>query len=219
MHMSESLPENPFSGISRVVKLITGEEILGLVRDTSDNKIEIKFPAKLEVYNLKSENNEVIECVKLTNYISNVKNFEIAIPRNSIVYLGYPTSELEKMYETFVLTMQTDPKSVAGSTTYNSNPEAGLSMLNELFTNPDFVDFVNDLIDNFEGVEIIMDEEEDIEDASESPLNDIKEEAPIPEPKPKKKRKAKPEGNKLPYDPEANPNDPKSWSNNPEDYL
>jgi hypothetical protein len=64
-----------------------------------------------------------------------------------------------------------------------------------------------------------MDEEEDIEDTSESPLNDIKEEAPIPEPKPKKKRKAKPEGNKLPYDPEANPNDPKSWSNNPEDYL
>ena len=70
MHMSDSLPENPFSGISRVVKLITGEEILGLVREASDNKIEIKFPAKLEVYNLKTENNEVIECVKLTNYIS-----------------------------------------------------------------------------------------------------------------------------------------------------
>jgi hypothetical protein len=47
-----------------------------------------------------------------------------------------------------------------------TNPEAGLSMLNELFTTPDFVYFVNDLIDNFEGVEIIMDEEEDSSDAA-----------------------------------------------------
>ena len=105
--MSDSFSENPFTGVSRVVKLITGEELLGIVKDAYENKIEIKFPAKLETYSIRSENtNELIECVKLTNYLSNIKNFEIAIPKSSIVYIGYPTPDLEKMYETFFVTMQ-----------------------------------------------------------------------------------------------------------------
>ena len=44
----------------------------------------------------------------------------------------------------------------------------GLQLLNDLFNNDDFVQFVNELIDNFEGIEIIETEnDETLESFSE----------------------------------------------------
>jgi hypothetical protein len=104
-------------------------------------------------------------------------------------------------------------------------------MLNELFNNEDFVNFVNDLIDSFEGEEILNeigdDDGEEIEESedsiqkllSESSINDSdSEEAPRP-PKKKKRSRMKPKSNEIPFNPEANPNSAESWSDNPEDYI
>jgi len=227
MHMSDSLPEESFSGVIRVVKLTSGEEVIALVKEASSDKITFCFPARIEIYYTKDPNGELFECFKLTNYLSNIKGNEINIPKDVIVYSGSPTPNLEKMYETYFATMQTDPKVVitSGDLDKNIGPEAGLHLLNELFNNEDFVNFVNDLIDNFEGVEISMDLDDDEEEINtedyepETPtIEQVADEPPKPQ-KPRKRRIMNPESNKLPYDPNAPANKPESWSDNPTDYL
>jgi len=223
--MSESLPENSFGGVLRVVKLTSGEEIIGMVNEAYTDRISIKLPARLEAYVVRNEQGELVEYVKLTNYLSNIRGHEISLTRNVIVYIGSPTLELEKMYEIYFMTMQTDPKTVVSSLPDDMKfaHESGLQMLNDLFTNEDFVNFINDLIDNFEEAEILLDEgdEEDIlsNEDQESPINELPPEEPAPQPKRKKRRKVKPEQNKLPFDPNLPPENPESWSDNPTDYL
>jgi hypothetical protein len=220
--MSDSLPENSFSGVLRVVKLLTGEEIVGLVSESASDRITIKLPAKLENYFGKDQNNIPIEYVRLTNYAGNIKSSEVTIQKQAIVFIGQPTLELEKMYEIYFLTMQNDPKSIITNAPEGiEDVESGLQLLNDLFTNEDFVNFVNDLMDSYEGVEILADtgDEDDEEYEPESPTNSVVEEEPNPQPKKKKRRIVKPEGSKMPYKPDNPPEDPKSWSDNPMDYL
>ena len=217
--MSDSLPENSFSGVLRVVKLTSGEEIIGLISEPKPEKLLIKLPARLDNYMMKNSTDEYVEYIKLTNYLSNIKEHEIQIPMTAVVYMGAPNIDLEKMYEIYFMTMQTDPKSVVTSgPDINTHPEPGLQLLNDLFNNEDFVGFVNDLIDTFEGVKI-FEAEEDEEDAIKDVISDSSEKESEPQPKPKKRRKIKPEGKKLPYNPEANPNSPEGWSDNPMDYI
>jgi len=217
--MSDSLPENSFSGVLRVVKLTSGEEIIGLISEPKPEKLLIKLPARLDNYMMKNSTDEYVEYIKLTNYLSNIKEHEIQIPMTAIVYMGAPNIDLEKMYEIYFMTMQTDPKSVVTSgPDINTHPEPGLQLLNDLFNNEDFVGFVNDLIDTFEGVEILEDENDE-ESVLEGSINDsVPEETNTP-PKPKKRRRIKPEAKKLPYNPDSPPEDPESWSDNPQDYI
>lgn len=225
--MSDSLPEDSFSGAIRVVKLTSGEEVIALIKEASPDKITLNFPARIDTYFTRDPNGELYECVKLTNYLSNIKGYEINLPRDVIVYMGSPMTQLEKMYETYFQTMQTDPKVVitSGELDQAMGPEAGLQLLNELFNNDDFVNFVNDLIDNFEGAEISIDIDEESDESEaeeyepETPvIEPAKEEAPKP-PKAKKRRIMNPESKKLPYEPDAPANKPESWSDNPSDYL
>jgi len=207
--MSDSLPENSFSGVLRVVKLITGEELIGMVCEAMPDKITIKLPAKMELYNSKDPDGNIVEYVKLTNYLSSIKGYEISISRTAILYIGQPALDLEKMYE-ILSSMPEGHESV----------ESGLKLLNDLFNNEDFVDFVNELIENFEGVEILTELEDDGEEnESDSFIEPLAEEEPEPKPAKRKRNKAKPEGRKLPYKPDSPPEDPESWSDNPEDYI
>lgn len=222
--MSDEAQETPFNGLVRVVKLMNGEELLGIVQDVCTNHISMILPAKVETAYSKDENGLIIEYVKLTNYAASVKNSEIVLNKNAIMFIGDPISDMLVMYETFSEAMKTDPESVRTSTTGEgvSNPQAGLMMLNELFNNEDFVNFVNDMIDSFEGSEVILDEElEEIEESEqqEPTVEDLLvEESPKP-PKPVKRRTMNPETKKLPFNPESSPNSAESWSDNPEDYI
>jgi hypothetical protein len=221
--MSDEVQETPFGGIVRIIKLINGDELIALVRDAQLDKILIAFPAKIETAFSKEENGEFVEYFKLTNYASNLNLFEISINRTAILYTGVPTEDLSKMYDVFFNTIQTDPKSLLAD---NKNdliigPEAGLIMLNELFNNEDFVNFVNDMIDTFEGSEILIDIDEESDDSEplEPTVDDLlREEAPKP-PKPIKRRTMNPETKKLPYKPDGDPNKAESWSDDPSEYF
>jgi hypothetical protein len=214
--MSDSLPEDSLSGSLRVVKLITGEELIGFVTEVNQTHISIRVPALLANYATKTPEGEYVEFVKLVNYLYNLKNSLMFVPRTSIVYSGEPNDELTKMYEAYLILIQNDPKLAMLPPTHEGmGPEHGLELLNELFNNEDFVTFVNDLIENFEGEAIEDIEEEDVE----SFIQPQPEEEPDTQPKKKKRRKIKPETNKLPYNPENPPEDPQSWSDNPMDYL
>jgi hypothetical protein len=222
--MSDEAQETPCDGIVRVVKLMNGEELLGIVQDVCTNHISMILPAKVETAYSKDENGILIEYVKLTNYAASVKNSEIVLNKNAIMFIGDPISDMLVMYQTFSEAMKTDPESVRTSTSDEgvSSPQAGLMMLNELFNNEDFVNFVNDMIDSFEGSEVILDEElEEIEESEqqEPSVEDLLvEESPKP-PKPVKRRTMNPETKKLPFNPESSPNSAESWSDNPEDYI
>lgn len=227
--MSDLVPATPFDGVVKVVKLINGDELLGIVRVVDSTKTLFVLPAKLETAYSKDNENNVIEYIKLTNYAANIKNYEIIMPNSAILYVADPTTDLEKMYETFFHTMKTNPSSIlnGSATDINVGPEAGLQMLNELFNNEDFVDFVNNLIDSFEGeslFEMVEDAEEEEESSNnlflpESPtIDSSEEEAPKP-PKRKKRKGIKPEPKNMPFNPEANPNSAEAWSDDPKDYL
>ena len=101
--MSDSLPENSFSGILRVIKLTSGEEVIGLVSEAMPDKIAIKLPAKLENFMQKDADGNLIECIKLSNYLTNIRGQEIAIPRDVIIYMGQPALDLEKMYDVYFM--------------------------------------------------------------------------------------------------------------------
>lgn len=224
--MSDSLPEKLFSGAVRVVKLISGEEIISFVIEAAQDKFAIKYPALLQTFMIRDSKGDYEEYVKLTNYVSNITGFEITIPRNMVLYIGNPNQDLQRMYEVYVMAMQNDPKSMVSSFPEGENlhNDTGLHLLNDLFNNEDFVNFVNDLIDNFEGIEIEDgeddDEDEDENDSvAESIISPVEEETSPNPPKRKKRKRIKPETNKMPYNPESPPENPESWSDDPKDYL
>ena len=218
--MSDTLPENSFSGSLRVIKLTSGEEVIALIKDDAHDKIIIQFPALLQNYYTKDENGDTVEFVKLTNYLGNIEGYEILLPKTTIIYMGKPALDLQKMYEIYFQTMQTNPKSIVTSGPDDGvSSEDGLKLLNELFNNDDFVNFINDLMDTYEGFEIFEEELDETELSVESPETSAVEEEAKPQPKPRKRRKVKPETNKLPYNPSNPPEDPESWSDNPSDYI
>jgi hypothetical protein len=135
--------------------------------------------------------------------------------------MGTPTDELTSMYEAYLILIQDNPKSaIAPNNVYSTGNQQGLELLNELFNNDDFVGFINDLMENFEAAGVDLGDDDAEEEADvESFISPEEEETPPKPPKRKKRRKTKPETNKLPYKPESPPEDPESWSDNPNDYL
>lgn len=227
--MSDLVPTPHFDGIVRVVKLTNGDELIGIVREATLDKIVLTLPAIIENSYTKDKDGNMVEYVKLTNYAINVQNFEININRNAIMFIAAPIPELNKMYDMFFITMKTDPTSIItnGQGEIFDTPQDGLELLNNLFNNEDFVNFVNDLIETFEAdaifEEILEDEEETSEESTpilpEAPINDTPQEQPKTPPKKKKRSRIKPTTNEIPFKPDGNPNSAESWSDNPEDYI
>jgi hypothetical protein len=210
---------NDFSTeVIHVIKLVTGEEIVGILTENSNNTYHVSFPARIDVHYGKGPEG-MTEFVKLSNYAASVNGFKLSIPHTATIYFGKPNEELRLMYLTYCEYMRQNPKMIissAGEDSATQNEMHGLELLNELFNNPDFVEFVNELIENYEGVSI---EEEDDDSGEEIEELIETKEFEEPETKPKKKKKIKPESNKLPYNPDAPPNTAEGWSDNPNDYL
>jgi hypothetical protein len=212
--------DNISSEVIHVIKLVTGEEIVGILTSDTNNVYCISFPARVDVHYGKGPEG-MTEFVKLSNYAASVSNFKINIPQSATVFVGKPNDELRLMYLTYCEYMRQNPKiiiSSAGEDSATQNEMHGLELLNDLFNNADFVEFVNELIENYEGVSI---EEEDDEDSVEE-IEELIETKEVEEPEiipKKKKKKIKPESNKLPYNPDAPPNTAEGWSDNPNDYL
>lgn len=205
--------DNVSSEDIKVIKLVTGEEIVGILTSTENGIYNVSFPARIDVHYGKGPGG-MTEFVKLSNYAASVGDYKVALPVSATVFIGKPNDELRIMYLTYCEYMRKDPKMIissAGEDSSAAQENQGLELLNELFTNADFVEFVNDLIDNYEGN--IVEEEEEEEEKF------IIEEPEEKEIKPKKKKKIKPESKKLPYNPDANPNTAEGWSDNPNDYI
>lgn len=228
--MSDLVPTSQFNQEVKVIKLMNGDEIIGVVRQ-SDNCTQVLYPAKIETAYTKDEKKNLVEYVKLTNYAINLKEGFIQLSPAAIMFIGNPMHELEKMYEIFYITMQQNPNALITNKSDDIpiGPEAGLQLLNELFNNDDFVSFVNELIDTYEGIEIVDDSGDDNESYEgngeteelllEPPIGDSSSEDVQKAPAQDKRAKMAPESQEMPFNPEGSPESAESWSDNPEDYI
>lgn len=192
----------------RVVKLSTGEELISIV-DELDGEVVLHNPAKIMTYTTATQDGAVMECIRLTSYLGNIDVKSMSILKQYILYIANPSEEINKMYDSFINFMKgvTD-KMITGTIDDADSPE---DTAWNLFSDPEFVDFLQDIyeehLSDMEDVEEIVDEE-----------LDAKWEKEVEKSK-KKRKKYKKEELKLPYNPEMEASDPQSWSDNPEDYI
>lgn len=196
----------------KVVKFSSGEEVVSMVIE-EENEVFLSNPAKIVVYTSSNELGQVIECLRLTSYLANIKDKGITVLKNYVMYIAEPSEEIQKMYGAYMAFMAGLEET---STSAQLEPETdSMETAWKLFSDAEFVDFLQELYEE-NTIDLDMIEEEAEEEVEEEWKEKI--EKPIP-PKAKKKKKYKKENLQLPYNPDGDIKDPKSWSDNPEDYL
>ena len=192
----------------RVVKLSTGEEIISFVSE-SENEIILVNPAKIITYTTATSEGAVLECIRLTSYLGNIEAKSITLLKQYVLYIATPSEEIFKMYQSYINFMQgIEDKMITG--TIEDQADSNEVAWN-LFSDPEFVNFLQDMFEDHLAENEEMDEEE-VEELEKEWEKEV-------EKKKSKKKKFKKEELKLPYKPEEEASDPRSWSDNPEDYL
>lgn len=197
----------------RVVKFSSGEEVVSVVID-NDTEVVLSNPAKIVIYTTTNEEGHVIECLRLTSYLANIKEKAITVLKDYIMYMSEPSDDIQKMYDAYLSFMEGQ---IGGIMTAELEEDGdALDVAWTLFSDTHFVNFLQELYEDshidFEEID-----EEDLNEEEE--INKLWEKETEAEKKPKKKRKFKKEELKMPYTPDGDIKDPKSWSDNPEDYL
>lgn len=189
----------------KVVKFTSGEEVVSVVVENND-ELTLSHPAKIVSYTTTNSEGQVLECIRLTSYLANIQSKTMTVLKSFVMYVAEPSEDILKMYDAYLAFMngQTDTTITAEL----DNDGDAMDRAWELLSDPNFVGFMEEL---YEDSYIEIQAEEEIEEPVVEPVEQIK-------PK-KKKRKYKKEELKLPYEPDADANDPKSWSDNPEDYY
>jgi len=150
------------------------------------------------------------------------------VPANKII-VTYYEKELENLLEMLKKQESLTPEDPKPEEEPSDKTKGMMGNLN-LNINFDDADHLHMFMENFQmGLEGLLDEingEMDIEDEDEDDM-DLEDDVDLPSLPPKQPAKRKRAKNRiapkesfdLPYDENGDPKDPKSWSNNPEDYL
>ncbi len=198
----------------RVVKFTSGEEVVSVVIE-SDNEVVLSNPAKIVIYTSTNEEGHVIECLRLTSYLANIKDKAITVLKDYIMYMSEPSEDILKMYDAYLSFMEGQSAGIMAAELEEDGD--ALDMAWNLFSDVNFVTFLQELYEDshidFDDLDVEESEEEQEE------LNKLWEKEKEEPKKPKKKKKFKKEELKMPYTPDGDIKDPKSWSDNPEDYL
>jgi hypothetical protein len=197
----------------RVVKFSSGEEVVSVVID-NDTEVVLSNPAKIVIYTTTNEEGHVIECLRLTSYLANIKEKVITVLKDYIMYMSEPSEDILKMYDAYLSFMEGQTGGIV--TAELEEDGDALDIAWTLFSDTHFVNFLQEL---YEDSHIDFEEIEEEDLIEEEEINKLWEKETEAEKKPKKKRKFKKEELKMPYTPDGDIKDPKSWSDNPEDYL
>ena len=191
----------------KVVKFTTGEEVVAIVQE-KENEVVLTDPAKIVVYSTSNEEGHVVECVRLTSYLGNVQDKQITILKQYIMYISSPVEDIQRMYDAYIKFMNGTSDEIMAAEI--EDPDT-MELAWNMFSDPEFVEFLQEMFDDHlaENAELDEEEAEELEKEWEKEI----------EPKKARKRKSKIEELKLPYNPEEEASDPRSWSDNPEDYL
>ena len=197
----------------RVVKFSSGEEVVSVVID-NDTEVVLSNPAKIVIYTTTNEEGHVIECLRLTSYLANIKEKAITVLKDYIMYMSEPSEDILKMYDAYLSFMEGQTGGIV--TAELEEDGDALDIAWTLFSDTHFVNFLQEL---YEDSHIDFEEIEEDDLIEEEEINKLWEKETEAEKKPKKNRKFKKEELKMPYTPDGDIKDPKSWSDNPEDYL
>ena len=80
--MEENTPQA--SSSIKVVKFSSGEEVVAVVEEF-DTEIIISNPAKIVIYSSTNEQKQIVECLRLTSYLANIKEKSMSILKNYII--------------------------------------------------------------------------------------------------------------------------------------
>ncbi len=80
----------------RVIKLTTGEEVVGVVEEKSDS-IFVKWPVKLVMHATEGEEKPR---VRVELFAAQVKGHSVEINNKNVLYVGEPVPELRDYYDT-----------------------------------------------------------------------------------------------------------------------
>jgi hypothetical protein len=128
--------------------------------------------------------------------------------------MSEPSEDILKMYDAYLSFMEGQTGGIV--TAELEEDGDALDIAWTLFSDTHFVNFLQEL---YEDSHIDFEEIEEEDLIEEEEINKLWEKETEAEKKPKKKRKFKKEELKMPYTPDGDIKDPKSWSDNPEDYL
>lgn len=191
----------------KVVKFTTGEEVVAIVEER-ESEIVLTDPAKIVVYSTSNESGQVIECVRLISYLGNIQEKQITILKQYVMYISTPVEDIQRMYESYQQFMNGLTNEIMGAELEEAD---SMEIAWNMFSDPEFVNFLQDMFEDHLAENEEMDEEE-VEELEKEWEKEV-------EKKKSKKKKFKKEELKLPYKPEEEASDPRSWSDNPEDYL
>ena len=101
--MEENTPQA--SSSIKVVKFSSGEEVVAVVEEF-DTEIIISNPAKIVIYSSTNEQKQIVECLRLTSYLANIKEKSMSILKNYIIYIAEPSDDMLKMYNAYLSFME-----------------------------------------------------------------------------------------------------------------
>jgi hypothetical protein len=144
------------------------------------------------------------------------------VPANSII-ISYYEKELANLLDMLQKQQSSTPEEPQIEEP-TERPKGGMVRSVNLNLNFDDPEALQMFMETFQvGLDALINDELDIDDEDDEDLEDD-DDAPAPQKQPAKRKRAKnrmtpKESFDLPYEKDGDPKDPKSWSNNPEDYL
>lgn len=221
-----------------ILKLVSGDNIIGtLVESDSDTHIVLEHPLTFEIISYTNQFGVKLRDVlafrrwidftqeKQVSFLSNTIISKVAADEKIISFYNNELTSLLKMLDPdSEISSEESPKESSGDLSEEQKGIAGNLNLNFNFENPDhFQMFIENmqismeaLLDEMSGN---IDDDYDFEDMEDDVDLQQTPKSNTPKRKRAKNRIAPKESFDLPYDENADPKDPKSWSDNPQDYL
>ena len=217
-----------------LVKLNTGETLIGsLIENQSEKYTTLENPFLYQIVSITNpfgmKMRDVLSFKKVFDFTDQTHidflNSSIIsiVPANTLI-INFYNKELNTLQK---LQNQENKEQASSDNSQDSDPNskliAGNLNLNFNFDNPeDFQMFMENLQIGMDGLLDEIDEEMDIDDEE---MDDMEDDVEPPAPKPPSKRKkaknklSPKKSFDLPFEKDGDPKDPKSWSNDPNDYL
>lgn len=219
-----------------LVKLKSGECLIGSLIDTKAKKyITLENPLIYQTVSIVNEQQKEMKNILMFKEWNEFSaDITVEFPVDSILTKMSPNDMMVDFYQKELSRKEIEklPKMIEDNTKdIDESSIAGIlgnMSFSFNFQNPDhFQMFMDNIQMSIEGLIDEMDgnneDDEDFEDedtASNNPMEALMDYlTPQPKRKKAKKRKMQNESFDLPFEKDADPNDPKSWSNDPRDYL
>ena len=219
-----------------LLKLVSGDSIIGsLVSSDSDTHTILEHPLSFEIITYTNPLGiKIRDVLAFRRWIDFTSQTQVSFLNSSIISIAPADEKIISFYEkelhTLIKMLEGTSESNPENPDQSSEDQKGIICnlnFNFNFENPDhFHMFIENmqismeaLLDEMNGDIVEDDDDEDFEDMEDDVDFQEAPKSNTPKRKRAKNRIAPKESFDLPYEENGDPKDPKSWSDNPQDYL